>query len=57
MRAVTLAMQAAIPHLLAGGPHTLAAAGLDDPDRFARDLLDAVYGRAEARSEKYAHGH
>ncbi|GAA3310924.1 TetR/AcrR family transcriptional regulator [Nonomuraea dietziae] len=54
--AVTLAMQAAIPHLLAGGPHTLATAGLDDPDRFARDLLDAVYGR-EARSEKYAHGH
>ncbi|WP_188189428.1 TetR/AcrR family transcriptional regulator [Nonomuraea sp. SYSU D8015] len=45
--AVTLAMHAAIPHLLADGPRTLAAAGLDDLDRFARDLLDAVYGRAE----------
>ncbi|MBB6348142.1 AcrR family transcriptional regulator [Nonomuraea muscovyensis] len=55
--AVTLAMHAAIPHLLVGGPHTLAAVGLDDPGRFARDLLDAVYGRAEERSEEYAHGH
>ncbi|MFH8569254.1 TetR/AcrR family transcriptional regulator [Streptomyces sp. NPDC017993] len=40
---VTLAMHAAIPHLLADGPATLAAAGLGDPDRFARDLLQAVY--------------
>lgn len=55
--AVTLAVHAAIPHLLAGGPHTLVAAGLDDPVRFARDLLDAVYGRAEERSEQDAHGH
>ncbi|WP_206641458.1 hypothetical protein [Nonomuraea polychroma] len=54
---VTLAMHAAIPHLLADGPHTLAAAGLDDPGRFARDLLDAVYGRAEEQSEEGAHGH
>ena len=42
--AFTLAVHAAIPHLLAGGPRTLAAAGLDDPRRFARDLLDALYG-------------
>lgn len=49
--AVTLAVHAAIPHLLANGPRTLAAAGLDDPERFARDLLDAVYGRAEEESE------
>ncbi|MFF0292888.1 TetR/AcrR family transcriptional regulator [Kitasatospora sp. NPDC004614] len=40
---VTLALQAAIPHLLDAGPHTLAAAGLDDLDRFVRDLLAAVY--------------
>jgi AcrR family transcriptional regulator len=41
---VTLALHAAIPHLLTGGPATLRAAGLTDPDRFVRDLLDAVYG-------------
>ena len=40
---VTLAMHGAIPHLLADGPDTLAAAGLDDPYRFVRDLLQAVY--------------
>lgn len=40
---VTLALHAAIPHLLADGPDTLAAAGLDDLDRFVRGLLDAVY--------------
>lgn len=40
---VTLALHAAIPHLLTNGPGTLAAAGLDDLDRFVRDLLDAVY--------------
>lgn len=40
---VTLALHAAIPHLLGGGPGTLAAAGLDDLDRFVRGLLDAVY--------------
>lgn len=40
---VTLALHAAIPHLLTNGPGTLAAAGLDDVDRFVRDLLDAVY--------------
>ncbi|MFF2534230.1 TetR/AcrR family transcriptional regulator [Streptomyces cyaneofuscatus] len=40
---VTLALHAAIPHLLGGGPSTLAAAGLDDLDRFVRGLLDAVY--------------
>lgn len=40
---VTLAMHAAIPHLPAGGSDTLAAAGLDDPDRFVRGLLEAVY--------------
>ncbi|WP_435599073.1 TetR/AcrR family transcriptional regulator [Streptomyces anulatus] len=40
---VTLALHAAIPHLLTNGPATLAAAGLDDVDRFVRDLLEAVY--------------
>ncbi|MFJ9520968.1 TetR/AcrR family transcriptional regulator [Kitasatospora sp. NPDC101801] len=40
---VTLALHAAIPHLLTGGPGTLAHAGLDDLDRFVHDLLDAVY--------------
>ncbi|MEW2193340.1 TetR/AcrR family transcriptional regulator [Streptomyces microflavus] len=40
---VTLALHAAIPHLLADGTGTLAAAGLDDLDRFVRGLLDAVY--------------
>ncbi len=40
---VTLALHAAIPHLLEAGPATLAAAGLDDLDRFVRGLLDAVY--------------
>ncbi|ANW22153.1 TetR/AcrR family transcriptional regulator [Streptomyces clavuligerus] len=43
---VTLALHAAVPHLLAGGPDTLAAAGLDDLDRFVRDLLQAVYPEA-----------
>jgi DNA-binding transcriptional regulator YbjK len=42
--AFTLAVHAAIPHLLAGGRRTLAAAGLDDHERFARDLLAALYG-------------
>jgi len=41
--AVTLAMHAAIPHLLMGGPATLAATGLDDLDGFVRGLLTAVY--------------
>ncbi|OLO30767.1 TetR family transcriptional regulator [Streptomyces sp. MNU77] len=40
---VTLVLHAAIPHLLTNGPATLAAAGLDDVDRFVRDLLEAVY--------------
>ncbi|WP_019544914.1 TetR/AcrR family transcriptional regulator [Streptomyces sulphureus] len=40
---VTLALHAAIPHLLAGGPRTLTAAGLDDPEAFVDALLDAVY--------------
>ncbi|MEV8531696.1 TetR/AcrR family transcriptional regulator [Streptomyces sp. NPDC051211] len=42
VRALTLALHGALPHLLAGAPATLAAAGLDDPDAFARRLLDAV---------------
>ncbi|MCK1797563.1 TetR family transcriptional regulator [Streptomyces sp. XM4193] len=41
-RTVTLALHGAITHLLAGGPATIAAAGLDDLDRFVRELLDAV---------------
>ncbi|WP_326687848.1 MULTISPECIES: TetR family transcriptional regulator [unclassified Streptomyces] len=40
---VTLALHAAIPHLLAKGPDTLRAAGLEDPARFVRTLLDVVY--------------
>lgn len=42
---VTLALHAAITHLLANGDDTLAAAGLDDPERFVRGLLAAVYPR------------
>ncbi|WP_336216311.1 TetR/AcrR family transcriptional regulator [Nonomuraea sp. LPB2021202275-12-8] len=45
---VTLAMHAAIPHLLAGGPDTLAAAGLDDLDRFVRGVLEATYPEKES---------
>ncbi|MFF0742213.1 TetR/AcrR family transcriptional regulator [Streptomyces sp. NPDC004111] len=48
---VTLALHAAIPHLLADGPATLAAAGLDDPVRFARNLLAAVYPEAGAAGD------
>ncbi|WP_329122018.1 TetR/AcrR family transcriptional regulator [Streptomyces sp. NBC_01465] len=43
---VTLALHAALFHLLAEGPATIAAAGLDDLDRFVRELLDTVYGTA-----------
>ncbi len=43
---VTPALHAAVPHLLAGGPGALTAAGLDDLDRFVRGLLDTVYGPA-----------
>ncbi|MCX4961098.1 TetR/AcrR family transcriptional regulator [Streptomyces virginiae] len=43
-RALTLALHGAIPHLLTGAPATLAAAGLDDLDRFTRELLAAVCG-------------
>jgi hypothetical protein len=49
--AVTLAVHAAISHLLAGGAHTLAAAGLTDLGVFARDLLSAVYGQDQAAAE------
>ncbi|MGW6983220.1 TetR/AcrR family transcriptional regulator [Streptomyces sp. NPDC054932] len=45
-RALTLALHGAVPHLLAGAPAALAAAGLDDLDRFARELLAAVCGEA-----------
>ncbi|MFK0253830.1 TetR/AcrR family transcriptional regulator [Streptomyces sp. NPDC090445] len=41
-RALTLAMHGAVWHLLAGAPDTLAAAGLDDLDAFARDVLAGV---------------
>jgi hypothetical protein len=44
---VTLALHAALTHLLTGGPLHLAHAGLDDLDRFVRDLLDAVYPPAD----------
>jgi DNA-binding transcriptional regulator YbjK len=53
---VTLAMHAAIPHLLADGPDTLAAAGLDDPSRFVRDLLQTVYPEDRKRSAHGAEG-
>lgn len=41
-RALTLALHGALPHLLTGAPDTLAAAGLDDLDLFARRLLASV---------------
>uniref|UniRef100_A0AAU2JL34 TetR family transcriptional regulator n=1 Tax=Streptomyces sp. NBC_00049 TaxID=2903617 RepID=A0AAU2JL34_9ACTN len=41
-RTLTLALHGAIPHLLAGAPDTLAAAGLDDLDLFTRGLLAAL---------------
>ncbi|MFE7332116.1 TetR/AcrR family transcriptional regulator [Streptomyces sp. NPDC057565] len=43
---VTLALHAALPHLVAEGPATQAAAGLDDLDTFVSGLLDTVYGAA-----------
>ncbi|GLF94757.1 TetR/AcrR family transcriptional regulator [Streptomyces yaizuensis] len=36
---LTLVLHGALTHLSAGGARTLDAAGLDDPDRFARELL------------------
>ncbi|MEU9079098.1 TetR/AcrR family transcriptional regulator [Kitasatospora sp. NPDC004745] len=44
---VTLALHAAIPHLLDAGPATLASAGLDDLDRFIQGLLDVAYPRRD----------
>ncbi|MFD7028686.1 TetR/AcrR family transcriptional regulator [Streptomyces sp. NPDC059917] len=41
-RALTLVLHGALPYLLAGAPGTLAVAGLDDLDGFARGVLDAV---------------
>ncbi|MFE7106801.1 hypothetical protein ACFU98_09505 [Streptomyces sp. NPDC057575] len=43
---VTLALHAALPHLVADSPTTQAAAGLDDLDAFVNELLDTVYGTA-----------
>lgn len=40
---VTLALHGAITHLLAKGPDTLTAAGLNDLTRFVRGLVEAVY--------------
>ncbi|MFI6978510.1 hypothetical protein ACIBSV_07905 [Embleya sp. NPDC050154] len=45
---LTLALHGAIPHLPAGGREILAAAGLDDPDRFVADLVVAVFGTRTA---------
>ncbi|WP_424215127.1 TetR/AcrR family transcriptional regulator [Streptomyces sp. BI20] len=42
VRALTLALHGALWHLLTGAPETLRAAGLTDPDAFARDLLDTI---------------
>ncbi|MFE5589940.1 TetR/AcrR family transcriptional regulator [Streptomyces sp. NPDC056549] len=41
---VTMALHAALPHLVATAPATQAAAGLDDLDAFVEDLLNTVYG-------------
>ncbi|MFI8280141.1 hypothetical protein ACIGBH_35595 [Streptomyces sp. NPDC085929] len=41
-RTLTLALHGARPHLLAGAPATLAAAGLDDLEGFARGVLACV---------------
>ncbi|MFC9758935.1 hypothetical protein [Streptomyces sp. NPDC056921] len=41
---VTPALHAALPHLVADGPTTQAAAGLNDRDGFVNSLLDTVYG-------------
>ncbi|WP_119729974.1 TetR/AcrR family transcriptional regulator [Thermomonospora amylolytica] len=41
---LTLALHAALSHLLAGGPDTLAATGLDDLDEFVHRLLETIYG-------------
>ncbi|WP_327351579.1 TetR/AcrR family transcriptional regulator [Streptomyces sp. NBC_01304] len=43
---VTLALHAALPHLVAEGPLTQAAAGLDDIAGFVNGLLETVYGAA-----------
>ncbi|WP_199546466.1 TetR/AcrR family transcriptional regulator [Streptomyces sp. N35] len=43
---VTLALHAALPHLVAEGPATRAAAGLDDLEGFVDGLLETVYGPA-----------
>ncbi|MDJ0381213.1 TetR/AcrR family transcriptional regulator [Streptomyces sp. G-G2] len=45
-RALSLALHGATGHLLTGAPRTLAAAGLDDLDGFARAVLDAVCPQA-----------
>ncbi|MFD3695483.1 TetR/AcrR family transcriptional regulator [Streptomyces sp. NPDC058646] len=42
VRTLTLALHGALPHLLAGAPGTLAAAGLDDLEGFALGLLTTV---------------
>ncbi|MFF4165947.1 TetR/AcrR family transcriptional regulator [Streptomyces sp. NPDC001741] len=44
--AVTMALHAALPHLVADAPATRAAAGLDDIAGFVDDLLVTVYGEA-----------
>lgn len=44
--AVTLALHAALPHLVAEGPATQAASGLNNLDKFVNGLLDTVYGGA-----------
>ncbi|MCX4690651.1 TetR/AcrR family transcriptional regulator [Kitasatospora purpeofusca] len=48
--AVSLALHGAVLHLLVNGPgvRTAAVAGLDDPDRFVRNLLDTVYPQTPA---------
>lgn len=43
---VTMALHAALPHLVSESPATRTAAGLDDLDSFVNELLDTVYGAA-----------
>ncbi|WP_369147622.1 TetR/AcrR family transcriptional regulator [Streptomyces sp. R44] len=41
---VTMALHAALPHLVAEAPTSRTAAGLDDLEAFVGNLLDTVYG-------------
>ncbi|AWZ05376.1 TetR/AcrR family transcriptional regulator [Streptomyces sp. ICC4] len=53
--ALTLALHGAVSHLLTGAPDTLAAAGLDDLDSFARGLLARVCPEPHEHDEHEEH--